>query len=77
MQAPLHYSNVQLLDPQTKKPVRIGYRFLDDGTKVRAALRERRVCTQPLSSSASPWTADRSLLLLGASGRDVSEQSKC
>lgn len=33
-QAPLHYSNVQLLDPITQKPVRIGYKFLEDGTKV-------------------------------------------
>eukprot|EP00898_Chlorokybus_atmophyticus_P008872 jgi/Chlat1/8987/Chrsp94S08283 len=31
----VHYSNVQLLDPVTNSPVRVGYKFLDDGTKVR------------------------------------------
>ena len=67
MQAPLHYSNVQLLDPQTKKPVRIGYRFLDDGTKVCAALRERRGCLEPaVVVSGIPWTADRYFYALGA-----------
>ena len=34
-QAPLHYSNVQIVDPVTGKPVRIGHRFLEDGTKAR------------------------------------------
>mmetsp|Transcript_18468 Transcript_18468/g.60111 ORF Transcript_18468/g.60111 Transcript_18468/m.60111 type:complete len:181 (-) Transcript_18468:720-1262(-) len=34
-EAPLHISNVQPLDPVTGRPVRLGYRFLEDGTKVR------------------------------------------
>ena len=33
-EAPIHISNVQLIDPETKKPARIGYRF-DDDTKIR------------------------------------------
>lgn len=37
-EAPIHLSNVQLLDPKSGKPTRIGYRFEDDGTKVRYAL---------------------------------------
>ncbi len=34
-EAPIHVSNVQLIDPETKKPARAGYRFGDDGTKIR------------------------------------------
>jgi large subunit ribosomal protein L24 len=29
-EAPIHVSNVQLIDPETKKPARIGYRFDED-----------------------------------------------
>jgi large subunit ribosomal protein L24 len=34
-EAPVHVSNVQLIDPETKKPARVGYRFDDDGNKIR------------------------------------------
>ncbi|HUY46803.1 MAG TPA: 50S ribosomal protein L24 [Streptosporangiaceae bacterium] len=34
-EAPIHVSNVQLIDPDTKKPARAGFRYSDDGTKVR------------------------------------------
>lgn len=37
VESPLHYSNVKLVDPQTGQPVRVTWRFLEDGTKVRAA----------------------------------------
>jgi Ribosomal proteins 50S L24/mitochondrial 39S L24 len=33
-ESPLHYSNVQLVDPVTKAPVRATWRFLEDGSKV-------------------------------------------
>ena len=36
-EAPIHESNEQLLDPDTKKPARVGYRFDEDGKKVRIA----------------------------------------
>jgi large subunit ribosomal protein L24 len=36
-EAPIHVSNVQVIDPDTKKPARVGYRVDDDGTKVRVA----------------------------------------
>jgi large subunit ribosomal protein L24 len=36
-EAPIHVSNVQLIDPDSKKPARAGYRFDDDGAKVRVA----------------------------------------
>ncbi|CAA2960604.1 50S ribosomal L24 [Olea europaea subsp. europaea] len=37
VEAPLHVSNVQVLDPVTGKPCKVGYRYLEDGTKVRVS----------------------------------------
>ena len=34
-EAPIHVSNVQLVDPETKRPARVGYRIDEDGNKVR------------------------------------------
>ena len=34
----MHYSNVMLVDPVSKKPVRTIFRYLPDGTKVRLSL---------------------------------------
>ncbi|OGK80152.1 MAG: 50S ribosomal protein L24 [Candidatus Rokubacteria bacterium GWC2_70_16] len=36
-EAPLHLSNVMLLDPRTDKPTRVGVRLLADGKKARIA----------------------------------------
>jgi large subunit ribosomal protein L24 len=36
-EAPIHVSNVQLIDPDTKKPARVGYRFDSGGRKIRVA----------------------------------------
>jgi large subunit ribosomal protein L24 len=36
-EAPIHVSNVALLDPKTDKPTKVGFRNLDDGRKVRFA----------------------------------------
>ena len=35
----IHVSNVAHRDPQSGKPTRVGYKFLDDGRKVRFARR--------------------------------------
>lgn len=35
-EAPIHISNVQLVDPETGEPTRVGYKF-EDGKKVRIA----------------------------------------
>ncbi len=35
LEAPVHISNVMLLCNKCGKPARIGFRFLDDGSKVR------------------------------------------
>jgi len=34
-EAPIYVSNVQLVDPETKRPARVGYQVNEDGTKVR------------------------------------------
>ena len=34
-EAPLHVSNVRIVDPDTKKPARVGYRVDEDGNKIR------------------------------------------
>jgi len=36
-EAPIHVSNVALLDPKTKKPTRVGYKIAADGKKIRVA----------------------------------------
>jgi large subunit ribosomal protein L24 len=35
----IHISNVAIADPKSDKPTRIGFKFLDDGKKVRFARR--------------------------------------
>ena len=35
VEAPIHVSNVMLIDPKTKKPSRIKYEFDKDGKKIR------------------------------------------
>jgi large subunit ribosomal protein L24 len=38
-EATIHVSNVALIDPDTKKPTRVGFKMLEDGRKVRVAKR--------------------------------------
>jgi large subunit ribosomal protein L24 len=42
-EAPIHISNLALEDPKDGKPTRIGFKFLDDGKKVRFAKRSGEV----------------------------------
>ncbi len=35
MEAPIHVSNLNLLDPKSGKPTRVGHRINEDGKKVR------------------------------------------
>ena len=34
-EASIHASNVMVIDPKTNEPTRVGFKFLEDGTKVR------------------------------------------
>ncbi|RIV24583.1 50S ribosomal protein L24 [Alicyclobacillaceae bacterium I2511] len=45
-EASIHVSNVQLTDPKTGAPTRVGYKFLEDGTKVRFAKKSGEVIEQ-------------------------------
>ena len=36
-EAAIHVSNVALLDPKSEKPTKVGFKFLEDGRKVRFA----------------------------------------
>ena len=35
--APMHVSNVMLVDPDSGEPTKVGYRFTDSGEKIRVA----------------------------------------
>lgn len=43
---PLDISNVALADPKDGKPTRVGYKFLDDGRKVRFAKKSGEIIDQ-------------------------------
>jgi large subunit ribosomal protein L24 len=36
-EAPIHLSNLMLVDPKSEKPTKVGFRVLEDGRKVRVA----------------------------------------
>jgi large subunit ribosomal protein L24 len=40
---PIHVSNVAFIDPKSNKPTRVGFKTLDDKTKVRIARRSGEV----------------------------------
>lgn len=42
-ESPVHISNVQMLDPETDKPTRVGTKVLADGRRVRVARRSGAV----------------------------------
>ena len=42
-EASVHISNLALIDPKTDRPTRVGYRFLEDGRKVRYAKRSAEI----------------------------------
>ena len=42
-EAPIHISNVAHIDPAGRAPTRVGYKFLEDGRKVRFAKRSGEV----------------------------------
>jgi large subunit ribosomal protein L24 len=42
-EAPIHLSNLAHVDPQSGKPTRVGFRVLEDGSKVRFAKRSGEI----------------------------------
>jgi large subunit ribosomal protein L24 len=40
--APIHVSNVALVDPGSGEPTRVGYRFRDSGEKIRVSKRSEK-----------------------------------
>jgi large subunit ribosomal protein L24 len=42
-EAPIHISNIALVDPESDKPTRVGFKKLEDGTKVRFAKKSGEV----------------------------------
>jgi len=42
-EAAIHISNLAHIDPSSQQPTRVGYKFLDDGRKVRFAKRSGEV----------------------------------
>ncbi|MBI2634266.1 50S ribosomal protein L24 [Candidatus Peregrinibacteria bacterium] len=49
--APLHASNVMLIDPSTKKRSRIGYRRLENGKKVRISKKSNQTLISTAAKS--------------------------
>lgn len=45
--SPIHVSNVMLVDPVTKKPTRVGFKFLENGEKVRVAKKSKAIIPKP------------------------------
>ena len=43
MEAPIHISNLAHVDPKTNLPTRVGYRFMEDGRKMRFAKRSGEI----------------------------------
>ena len=48
MEAPLHVSNVMLLDPETKQPTRVGVRRNDDGKNERFCKKTGKTIPRPV-----------------------------
>ena len=75
MEAPIHYSNVNLVDPVTGSPVRIAMRYLDDGTKVRVT--RGRLAADPSSRNRTCVMQRRRPRSTKVGSRDTSWQDAC
>lgn len=47
LEAPVHYSNCMLIDPTDDKPCRVGFKYLEDGKKVRVSKRSGAIIPRP------------------------------
>eukprot|EP00761_Pharyngomonas_kirbyi_P012634 gb/GECH01012661.1/.p1 GENE.gb/GECH01012661.1/~~gb/GECH01012661.1/.p1 ORF type:complete len:261 (+),score=60.58 gb/GECH01012661.1/:1-783(+) len=46
-EGPIHYSNVKVIDPNTNKPTKISWRYLEDGKKVRVNRKTGDIIPKP------------------------------
>jgi large subunit ribosomal protein L24 len=53
-EASIHISNVQLIDPKSKKPTRIGYKVDEKGNKVRFARKSGEVIAKAAKAAKAP-----------------------
>jgi large subunit ribosomal protein L24 len=52
VESPIHYSNVNLVDPVTKKPTRVRMRYLETGERVRLAVKSGAILPKPVELKA-------------------------
>jgi large subunit ribosomal protein L24 len=55
----MHYSNVLLIDPETKKPTRVKWRYTEEGERVRIAVRSGAMIPVPDQSQFEPPPAEK------------------
>lgn len=68
-EASIHASNVQLIDPKTKKPTRIGYKVDEKGNKQRIARKSGEVITKAAKAAKTAKKTD-------AAGAEKAEPKK-
>lgn len=87
--APIDYSNVRLIDPETGRPCRTAYRYLEDGSKVRVSvgrgasgavipfpesLKERRSASAAgTTTSAFQWMKETYTILISVGEKDTTQ----
>jgi len=61
MEAPMHYSNVMLVDPVNGQPTRIKMGFLEDGTRVRISKKSGAIIPKPdmAPNKEKPFSPDK------------------
>jgi large subunit ribosomal protein L24 len=42
-EAPIHVSNVMVIDPKTNEPTRVGYKYIEDGSKMRISVKSGEI----------------------------------
>lgn len=69
--SPIHYSNVNLVDPSIGKPTRIAIRYTDEGEKVRVSKKTGTIIPKPaiLKERHNPRRTGSLLLLCCCSPR--------
>ena len=56
---PIHYSNVNLVDPETQRRCKIKYGYLADGTKVRVSKKSGMIIPKPVRETLEEKYRDK------------------